>query len=129
MMWMRRVHAVLLKRCPVCLEGAMFQGGGPLTMNEQCASCGHRFLREEGFFQGAMYVSYVLGMLEFAGLALLSLATLGPRLGLAGALGVAFIFHLLLVPQLFQYSRVIWAHLNVGTRATPAAASDEGEIE
>ena len=106
--------------------------GGLLAMNERCPSCGHRFMREEGFFQGAMYVSYVFGMLEFAILAMLSLAVLGPRLGLVGALGVAFIVHLVLVPQLFQYSRVIWAHLNVGTGAkaekdTASASSAYGE--
>ena len=115
MISLRRLRAVLSKRCPVCLRGAMF--GGLLTMNELCASCGHRFMREEGFFQGAMYVSYVLGMLEFAGLAMISWAVLAPRIGLAGALGIAFVAHLLLVPQLFQYSRVLWAHLNVGTGA------------
>lgn len=95
----------------------MFGNSGLLTMNERCDVCGHRFLREEGFFQGAMYVSYVVGMLEFAALALISWALLAPRIGLGWALGIAFVVHLLLVPQLFRYSRVLWAHLNVGTGA------------
>lgn len=86
-------------------------------MNERCSVCGHRFMREEGFFQGAMYVSYVAGIFEFAAVALVAYLWLGPRLGLAMALGLAVLVHLMLVPFLFQYSRVIWAHVNVGTGA------------
>ncbi len=77
--------------------------------------CGHRFMREEGFFQGAMFVSYAVGVLEFAAVALLLSLWLGPRFGTGRVLLLAVTVHLVLVPQLFQYSRVIWAHLNVGT--------------
>jgi len=72
-------------------------------------------MREDGFFQGAMFVSYAVGVLEFAAVALLAYLWLGPRIGAASALTLAVAVHLVLVPQLFQYSRVIWAHLNVGT--------------
>ena len=94
----------------------MFSGW--LTMNDRCSACGHRFLREEGFFQGAMYVSYVAGLVEFAVIALALVKLLGSRVGIVGALAVAIVVHLMLVPQLFQYSRVIWAHVNAGTGAT-----------
>lgn len=90
-----------------------------LTMNEACPVCGHRFLREEGFFQGAMYVSYIAGTVEFGVLAMLSYKFLGRLLGTPGSLAVAAAGHLLLVPQLYQYSRVIWAHLNAATGAGP----------
>ena len=70
MNWRRRALAVLAKQCPVCLRGAMFRN--LLTMNEECLVCGHRFLREEGFFQGAMFISYAVGVLEFAAIALLA---------------------------------------------------------
>ena len=87
-----------------------------LTMNDNCPECGHQFMREEGFFQGAMFVSYTLGVFEFAFFALLAYVWLGPRIGIPGALLLAIAVHLILVPQLFQYSRVIWAHVNVYTR-------------
>jgi len=45
---------------PVCLNGRMF--AGRLRMHPTCPVCGHRFEREQGFFQGAMYVSWVLGV-------------------------------------------------------------------
>lgn len=113
--WSRRAVAVVMKRCPVCLRGAMF--GRLFTMNEHCAVCGHRFMREEGFFQGAMYVSYVAGIGEFAVVALVAYLWLSRYLGVAMALVIAVLVHLALVPFLFQYSRVLWAHINVGTGA------------
>jgi uncharacterized protein (DUF983 family) len=110
-----RVYAVVAQRCPVCLRGAMF--GSLLTTNERCATCGHRFLREDGFFQGAMYVSYFAGVIEFAVLALVAYRWLAPVIGLGPSLTLAVIVHFALVPLLFRYSRVIWAHLNVATGA------------
>ena len=58
-----RLGAIAAQRCPVCLEGRMFAGG--FRMNEQCPVCGHRFMREPGYFQGAMYVSYALATAVF----------------------------------------------------------------
>src|SRR5436190_12582264 len=56
MMLAARLRAIIRQRCPVCLQGAMFRGR--FEMNTTCPVCGHRFEREPGFFQGAMYVSY-----------------------------------------------------------------------
>jgi len=109
----RRVRAILRQRCPVCLEGPMFSG--TLTMYERCPRCGHVFEREPGFFQGAMYVSYALGVGLFAALALVADLGLAPRIGVVPALFVAVAVYLPMVPVLFRYSRVLWAHLNVRT--------------
>jgi len=84
-------------------------------MNPTCPVCGHRFEREPGFFQGAMYVSYALGVGEAGVLALAGLLLLVPRVGLLPAVAALVVIHLTCVPQLFRYSRVIWAHLNIGT--------------
>ena len=88
----------------------------PLTMNEQCPVCGHRFMREPGFFQGAMYVSYAMGVITFLLLLVFMRRALEARIGFLASCGAAFAVQLFLVPVLWRYSRVIWAHLNVGTR-------------
>jgi hypothetical protein len=90
--------------------------GGRLAMHEQCPVCGHHFMREPGFFQGAMYVSYVLATAVFLLLVLAVQWTLGSRLGFWASLGVAAVMQMLLVPALYRYSRVIWAHVNVRTQ-------------
>jgi hypothetical protein len=89
---------------------------GLITMYDRCPRCGHEFEREPGFFQGAMYVSWVSSVGLFATLALVASALLAPHIGLFAALTVAVVVYLPAVPMLFRYSRVIWAHLFVGTR-------------
>lgn len=109
-----RLGAIIAQRCPVCLTGPMF--AGLFRMWEVCPTCGHRFMREPGFFQGAMYVSYSMGLVTFLLLLLFCQYRLAPRIGLTAAYLLAFALQLCLVPILWRYSRVIWAHLNIGTR-------------
>jgi len=80
-------------------------------MNEDCPVCGLHFEREPGYFTGAMYVSYALGIaatapvyfvmlfMEFDGLTILAVSTAV----------VAVLF-----PLLFRYSRVFWLYLDHG---------------
>lgn len=108
-----RVRAILKQRCPVCLTGKMF--AGRFTMNPNCPVCGHRFEREQGFFQGAMYVSWVLGVSYLGVLAVLAQWLLVPRIGIGYVVLCVVGIHLLCIPSVFRYSRVIWAHVNVRT--------------
>jgi uncharacterized protein (DUF983 family) len=109
-----RLGAIIAQRCPVCLEGRMFTG--LFRMNEACPVCGHHFMREPGFFQGAMYVSYTLATVVFLVLAWGGQLVVGRLLGFWGALAAAAAVQMLLVPMLFRFSRVIWAHVNVRTQ-------------
>lgn len=88
---------------------------GRFAMNDTCPVCGHAFEREAGFFQGAMYVSYGLGTLWLGVLGIAAHFVLVPHIGLAGAVIFIVAMHLASVPTIFRYSRVIWAHANVGT--------------
>ena len=94
--------AVLAKRCPVCLRGPMFRGF--MEMRDACPVCGHCFTREPGFFQGAMFVSYAVGIAELIVGSTIAYVFLSPHTGVALALAAAGVVHLLLVPQLFEYS-------------------------
>jgi uncharacterized protein (DUF983 family) len=109
-----RLRAIVTQRCPVCMQGKMF--AGRLTMHAACPVCGHRFEREQGFFQGAMYVSWVLGVTYLAALGVLAQRFLVPRFGIVWAVVCVVAVHLMCIPFVFRYSRVIWAHLNVRTR-------------
>ena len=88
---------------------------GRIAMNPTCPVCGHAFEREPGFFQGAMYVSYGLGTLWLGVLGIAAHFVVVPVIGLAGAVVFIVAVHLASVPTMFRYSRVIWAHVNVGT--------------
>src|SRR5438552_15803247 len=52
----QRVCAVWHKRCPRCLQGPIYERG--MTMHARCPVCGLRLEREQGYFMGAMYISY-----------------------------------------------------------------------
>ena len=54
-----RIGAILAQRCPVCLEGQVFDS--LLGMREMCPVCGVKFERENGYFLNAMFIAYVLG--------------------------------------------------------------------
>jgi Protein of unknown function (DUF983) len=79
-------------------------------MTESCSVCGLRFLREAGYFLGAMYVSYALGVATVLPVAVVLAVLLEWNLALA--LTIAVVQTLLSVPLFFRYSRVIWLHVD-----------------
>ena len=78
-------------------------------MRSQCQVCGLVFDREYGYFTGAMYISYALGIGLIAVLTALfrSMTSSWPM-----ALGLAWIAFLPFAPWVFQYSRVLWIHFD-----------------
>jgi uncharacterized protein (DUF983 family) len=103
-----RLRAIMRQRCPQCLEGQVFSG--IIRMKERCTLCGHQFVREPGYFQGAMYMSYGLGLVTLGVLSTLVILAL-PSHSPEWALAVSIPAFLVLVPVLFRYSRIIWMHL------------------
>ncbi|MBX6314180.1 MAG: DUF983 domain-containing protein [Isosphaeraceae bacterium] len=104
-----RVRAIALLRCPRCYEGRVFRG--PLQMNEVCPVCGLKFTRETGYFLGAMYFSYTLGMILIA-LFMLLAYLIFPHWRLYQHFLLAWVAFLPLVPAVFRYSRVMWLHFD-----------------
>ena len=105
---MRRLAAILALRCPRCLEGRVWRGF--ISMNEACPVCGLVFEREQGYFTGAMVVSYALAVpiLGAMVIALMGLA----HLDAVAALVIGDTAYLVLVPFIFRYSRVVWLHFD-----------------
>jgi uncharacterized protein (DUF983 family) len=106
-----RLHPwVILRRgCPRCRH-AIFQG--PLSMYEDCPGCGLDFDRgEPGYFTGAMYVSYALGIPLIAFITLIEYLVF-PGWSIFRLVLLAWVLCLPLVPWVWQYSRVIWIHFD-----------------
>jgi hypothetical protein len=78
-------------------------------MYPQCPRCGLLYVREPGYFMGAMYFSYGLAVLTGLPLCLLLFFLEVPAHwnGLAGAAQIA-----LVSPILVRYSRVLWMHFD-----------------
>ena len=102
-----RLIAILLMRCPRCCRGGVYHGF--LGTRKNCPVCDLVFEREPGYFTGAMYASYLLGI--FATMpAWLTLLLTGQTYALILSVSVAEI--VILMPVFFHYSRVIWLHLD-----------------
>lgn len=107
-----RIQGIFRQRCPRCLNGRVFPPGTwhETRMYYACPVCRVVYGREEGYFTGAMIVSYVLGVpllaLQCIPIAVIS----GWRFELA--LLVAVLYFLPFAPAIFRYSRVIWMHFD-----------------
>ena len=104
-----RLLAVLRQRCPRCRQGPVFRGA--TAMNPRCPVCGLPFEREEGYFLGAMYISYALSIC-FLGLGTWVGSGLLPGWDLVWVAVLVTVAYLPLVPMVFRYSRVIWIHFD-----------------
>src|ERR1700738_4601669 len=104
----QRLRAVWRQRCPRCLRGRVFKSG--VNMYYACPECRVIYGRENGYFTGAMIVSYILAVPLLAALAMLVWLATGWRAELV--ILVAGLLFLPFVPTLFRYSRVIWMHFD-----------------
>src|SRR5438046_1434907 len=93
-----RLGAILALRCPRCREGRVF--ASTWRMNVRCPSCGLLFLRDTGYFTGAMYFSYALGIPIIAALTLVTYL-LVPSWHLWQDVLAAWVVFLPMVPAVF----------------------------
>jgi uncharacterized protein (DUF983 family) len=100
-----RLSAVLLLRCPVCLEGRTFRS--LLGMYKHCPQCGILYEREHGYFLNSMFFAYVLGFLLIAPTAIYLYVRGVSMLWFTVIISAEL---LLLWPFIFRYSRVLWMH-------------------
>ncbi|MFO0969597.1 MAG: hypothetical protein U0793_28900 [Gemmataceae bacterium] len=97
------------RRCPVCLEGAIFEHG--MRMHKACPVCHTVYEREPGYFLGSLYISYALATV-FIGLAMLIVHLAFPDLDLGLAVLIAGVLFLPFVPVVTRYARVAWMYFD-----------------
>jgi uncharacterized protein (DUF983 family) len=104
------LRTMLRQQCSECGEGQVFDGG--FRMNERCPACGYRFERGPGYFTGAMYFSYALGIPPIAVGVLLGKLLIVPAWPLHWIALAVWVAFLPLAPAVFRYSRVLFIHLD-----------------
>ena len=85
---------------------------GPLGTYERCPVCGLKYEREPGYFLGAMYISYALGIATIAAFAMLLWETVHWSI-IKCAIGGMILF-LPFAPVLTWMARVLWIYLDQG---------------
>lgn len=113
--------SILCQFCPRCRTGKIFQPNvhwgvdcgvywGFPKMNDCCPACDLLFNREPGYFLGAMYISYGLGLVLVAALA--AILWLLTHWGFTKVVTCALAFFLPFAPMLTFLSRVLWIYLD-----------------
>jgi uncharacterized protein (DUF983 family) len=107
------LSAVLRQMCPRCRGAKIFRKSiftGFPRMQERCQNCGLKFEREQGYFLGAMYISYGLALITIVAFALLLWASTSWSLQKITLWAV--LLFLPLAPALTLFSRVLWIYLD-----------------
>jgi len=101
------------QRCPRCRRGPIFRGPAYrrwLSIFESCPVCGLRFEREQGYFLGAMYVSYGLSIPPV--LLLVLVVWRLTRWPYDISILAAFLIYLPAVPFVARFARVVWMYID-----------------
>lgn len=119
-------------KCPRCREGDIFinkysYSYGFGKMHDYCPSCGFKYDMEQGFFYGAMYISYAIGVTITVPLVILltwltDLTIFQKTMICMGSL-------VLLLPVMFRYSRSAWLHIFVRKEEKKAGSDRYGKGE
>ncbi len=110
-----KLYSILKFKCPECNEGDFFvshpynlkQSG---KIYEKCKVCGCDNNPEPGFYYGAMYVSYGIGVAVFVSVFLIIYLTVPeptPTLYITAIISLMVVF----APLLYALSKIIWINM------------------
>jgi uncharacterized protein (DUF983 family) len=102
--------ATLRLKCPLCLEGPVFQGW--VNALRQCDKCGYFYSRESGYFAGSIYFGYAVSVL----LAMIIGVVMGIVFGMGWSpvvLGTILIVVPVFGLWFFRYARILWMCLDL----------------
>lgn len=110
-----KLYSIMKMRCPHCHEGKFFKAN-PYNLkragdiHETCSECGERYSLEPGFYYGAMYVAYGLGVLTFLAGVLITYL-INNNASTSVYITVIIGSMVLLGPLYYALSKIIWANL------------------
>src|SRR5579863_10707070 len=105
-------HGILHGLCPRCRTGKIFRKSLWLfpAMFDRCPACGLKYEREQGYFLGAMYIGYGLGLTAIAILSALVWMIL--RWSLMNSVAGGIVLFLPLAPVLTWMARVLSIYMD-----------------
>lgn len=112
----KRLYSIFKYKCPRCHEGEFFESRNPYNLKEagnireSCSHCNLKYSPELGFYYGAMYVSYGLGIAMFVTV-WIALSVLYPSYSPMLLISLLFVSLITLGPYLYALSKIIWANL------------------
>ena len=110
---MSTLTGILRQLCPRCGIGRIFRRSvlrGFPKMHERCPVCDLKFEREEGYFLGAMYISYGIGVVMICAFA--AVLWLLTRWSLQKVVLWGIVLFIPFAPPITLFSRVLWIYLD-----------------
>lgn len=101
------IFGVLGNLCPKCSEGKVY--GSLMKMNETCPFCSLKFEKEQGYFTGAMAISYIIGFFAILPALLMLLFFDAPVWMIVG---IPALILTVLAPFTVRWSRLVWLYID-----------------
>lgn len=110
-----KLYSIAHLTCPQCHEGqflvsSVYDLKNIGDVRVECDVCHLKYEREPGFFYGAMYISYGLGVALFVTICA-SCTLWFPSFGAWTQIGLVSFFSIALSPYLFAMSKIIYANI------------------
>ncbi len=108
--------SILNCKCPQCREGKVFTQSNAYhpkfgDTETTCNNCGLTYEMEQGFWYGAMYISYGIGVaMAVPIMVILSYFT---ELKIYEISFIVMLTLIFTMPLIFRYSRTVWLHIFV----------------
>ena len=109
------MYSIFRFKCPKCQSGDFFVSH-PYDLSrigdiqEHCSACGLKYEKEPGFYYGAMYVAYALGVALFVTL-WTSFNLFFPTVSVGFQIFAIVFSTIVLSPLLYALSKIIWANM------------------
>lgn len=109
-----KLYSIFKFKCPQCQEGEFFISKPYDLKNvgkihENCSECGIKYSKEPGFYYGAMYVSYALGVAQLVAVIVLYYIIFR-QIDVWPLLITMGLVLILLAPLNYALSKIIWAN-------------------
>ncbi len=111
-----KLYSIINKKCPVCHEGDYYLSNKAYDLkmfdkaHTNCSHCNHKFEIENGFFYGAMYVSYGIAVAIAVSL-FMATYVLFPEIPYYYYIIIIIVGLVVSMPVSFRMSRLIWMNL------------------
>lgn len=111
-----KLYSILKFKCPHCHEGEFFKFKNPYNFKsmsatfDNCPHCKEKLLIEPGFYYGAMYVSYALGVAHVL-FFLVAKAILKVEIEFWNFIILVGSILFAISPLYYAFSKIIWANM------------------
>jgi uncharacterized protein (DUF983 family) len=111
-----KLYSILKLKCPHCQVGDFYKSRNPYNFSsmsevkDRCENCQKKFSLEPGFYYGAMYVSYALGVAHVVSFVVAKFV-LEIEMEFWNFIILVASFLIIATPLYYALSKIVWANL------------------